>query len=125
MAIVFADRQSYLKFSRPELGEAAASVIGYFSLLSNRMTMYDLTGMESQGHTAAGHDGPDQPDSVAARGPADRLDDRPRGHAPDRVQLRAAHATERLPALVQRGDRHVFRDPRPAEREGLEAASGT
>ncbi len=48
-AVVFADRQSYLKFSRPELGEAGESIIGYFALESNRMTMYDLTGVESQG----------------------------------------------------------------------------
>lgn len=48
-AVVFADRQSYLKFSRPELGEAGESIIGYFGLTSNRMTMYDLTGVEAQG----------------------------------------------------------------------------
>ncbi|MBN1394596.1 MAG: DUF1570 domain-containing protein [Pirellulales bacterium] len=48
-AIVFADRRSYLKFSRPELGEAAESVVGYYALLTNRMTMYDLTGVEAAG----------------------------------------------------------------------------
>ena len=52
VAIVFADRESYLKFSRPELGEAGESIIGYFSRMSNRMTMYDLTGLESQGRGA-------------------------------------------------------------------------
>ena len=50
MAVVFADKRSYLKFSQPELGDAGESIIGYFSLMSNRMTMYDLTGVESQGH---------------------------------------------------------------------------
>ena len=49
VAVVFADKQSYLKFSRPELGEAGESIIGYFGMTSNRMTMYDLTGVESQG----------------------------------------------------------------------------
>ena len=49
VAIVFADKQSYLKFSRPDLGEAGESIIGYFGLTSNRMTMYDLTGVEAQG----------------------------------------------------------------------------
>ena len=53
VAIVFADRQAYLKFSRPELGEAGESIIGYFGLTSNRMTMYDLTGLEAQGRGAA------------------------------------------------------------------------
>ena len=47
VAVVFADRASYVKFSHAELGDAAPSIIGYFSLRTNRMTMYDLTGMES------------------------------------------------------------------------------
>jgi hypothetical protein len=50
VAVVFADKESYLKFTRPDLGDAGESIIGYFALLSNRMTMYDLTGVESQGH---------------------------------------------------------------------------
>ena len=49
VAIVFADKPSYLKFSRPDLGAAGESIIGYFGLTSNRMTMYDLTGVEAQG----------------------------------------------------------------------------
>jgi hypothetical protein len=49
VAIVFADKQSYLDFTRPELGEAGEAIFGYYALLSNRMTMYDLTGVESQG----------------------------------------------------------------------------
>ena len=53
VAIVFADRQAYLKFSRPELGEAGESIIGYFSLTSNRMMMYDLTGLEAEDRGAA------------------------------------------------------------------------
>jgi hypothetical protein len=50
VAVVFADKESYLKFTRPDLGDAGESIIGYFALLSDRMTMYDLTGVESQGH---------------------------------------------------------------------------
>jgi hypothetical protein len=50
VAIVFADKQSYLDFTRPELGDAGESIIGYYAYLStNRMTMYDLTGAGSQG----------------------------------------------------------------------------
>ena len=52
VAIVFAERQAYLKFSRPDLGEMGESVIGYFGLTSNRMTMYDLTGLEAEGRGA-------------------------------------------------------------------------
>ncbi len=46
-AIVFADRNSYIKFTRPELGNAGQSIIGFFSLRTNRMTMYDLTKIEA------------------------------------------------------------------------------
>jgi hypothetical protein len=49
VAIVFADKDAYLKYSRPDLGAAAESIIGYFNLMSNRMIMYDLTGLASQG----------------------------------------------------------------------------
>lgn len=47
VALLFADRESYSAFSRKELGEAAPSIIGYYSLQTNRMTMYDLTGIEA------------------------------------------------------------------------------
>lgn len=43
-AIVFADRASYARFSKPELGDNADAIIGYYSLQTNRMTMFDLTG---------------------------------------------------------------------------------
>jgi hypothetical protein len=55
VAIVFADRQSYLKHARAELGAASESVVGYFALLTNRMTMYDLTGFGAQGYADRGH----------------------------------------------------------------------
>ncbi len=47
VAVIFAERAQYLKFSRAELGDAAESIIGYYSLHTNRMTMYDLTGAEA------------------------------------------------------------------------------
>ena len=59
VAIVFGERDAYLKHSRPELGQAGEAVIGYYSQISNQMTMYDLTGTEShgggesKGHTTA------------------------------------------------------------------------
>ena len=55
VAVVFADRAAYLKYSRGELGDAAESIIAYFSLDTNRMTMYDLTGTERGGR--GGHGG--------------------------------------------------------------------
>ena len=53
VAIIFADKQAYLKYSRPDLGEAGESIIGYFNLETNRMTMYDLTGTASAGRPSA------------------------------------------------------------------------
>ncbi len=46
VAVVLRDRSSYVEHSRPELGDAARSIIGYYSLKSNRITTYDLTGTE-------------------------------------------------------------------------------
>ncbi|MCE5266690.1 MAG: DUF1570 domain-containing protein [Planctomycetaceae bacterium] len=53
VAVLFADKASYAKYARPELGDASESILGYFGMTSNRMTMYDLTGLESQGRGAA------------------------------------------------------------------------
>jgi hypothetical protein len=46
VAIVFAEKRMYADFCEDEVGEAAASILGYFSLRTNRMNMYDLTGIE-------------------------------------------------------------------------------
>lgn len=45
--VIFGDKDSYLRYAREELGSAAGSAIGYYSFQSNRITMYDLTGMQS------------------------------------------------------------------------------
>jgi hypothetical protein len=50
VAVVFADKNSYAKFSEKTLGKAGDGIIGYYHLENNRMTMYDLTGIEAQGH---------------------------------------------------------------------------
>lgn len=47
VVLIFADRESYAANSKEELGENAANVIGFYSLQTNRVTMYDLTGVES------------------------------------------------------------------------------
>ncbi|MEN6493068.1 MAG: DUF1570 domain-containing protein [Thermoguttaceae bacterium] len=51
VAIVFADKRSYTAFAQAEVGEAVSSMIGYFSLQTNRMVMYDLTGVEASGQS--------------------------------------------------------------------------
>lgn len=46
VALVFADRESYARFSSKDLGDATSQIFGFYNLQNNRMTMYDLTGVE-------------------------------------------------------------------------------
>ncbi len=49
VAVVFASQNGFTNHARGELGDAAGSIIGYYSLRTNRMTMYDLTGVNRFG----------------------------------------------------------------------------
>jgi hypothetical protein len=49
VAIVFSDKASYAKFAQPELGDASDAIVAYYSLMSNRITMFDLSGIEAIG----------------------------------------------------------------------------
>ena len=55
VAVIFADKASYAKFSAKDLGEGAEEIIGYYNLSTNRMIMYDLSG--AVGSTASGRGG--------------------------------------------------------------------
>jgi hypothetical protein len=46
VALVFDSQETYAQYSKKELGEATKSIIGYYSLQSNQVNMYDLTGVE-------------------------------------------------------------------------------
>ncbi len=46
VVLVFSDKGSYLRHAKGELGDAAGNAIGYYSFQSNRIVMYDLTGMQ-------------------------------------------------------------------------------
>jgi hypothetical protein len=46
VALIFDGKESYSKFVREELGDATSSIIGFYSPKSNRINMYDLTGVE-------------------------------------------------------------------------------
>ncbi len=73
VAVVFADKQSYVKYARSEAGEAADSMLGYYGMASsNRMTMYDLTGLESQGRGAGRNHTAAQIDQILAQPDAER-----------------------------------------------------
>jgi hypothetical protein len=45
--VVFADRQSYDQASRSDLPAGTGNIVGFYSLRSNRINMFDLTGTES------------------------------------------------------------------------------
>ena len=72
VALVFADHESYSNFSSKELGEAAPSIIGFYSLQTNRMTMYDLTGVEALRDANDRRGTPAQINQMLARPAAER-----------------------------------------------------
>jgi hypothetical protein len=45
--VIFTDAAQYADFARQELGDAASSIVAYYSLRTNRVIMYDLTGVEA------------------------------------------------------------------------------
>jgi hypothetical protein len=47
VVIVYADRQTYARHSADEIGGNASRVIGYYSLPTNRIKTYDLSGVEA------------------------------------------------------------------------------
>lgn len=53
IAIIFADKNEYAQFCESELGEAAKSIIGYYSMQTNRINMYDLTGADEFNNTGS------------------------------------------------------------------------
>jgi hypothetical protein len=53
VALVFDSREAYADYARPELGDAARTIVGYYSLRSNRVIMFDLTGVEQLGSPSA------------------------------------------------------------------------
>ena len=46
--LIFNNRASYIRHAKAELGPAAGNAIGYYSLQTNRIVMYDLTGSQAQ-----------------------------------------------------------------------------
>lgn len=45
--LIFSNKASYLNYAKEELGASAGNAIGYYSLQTNRIVMYDLTGMQA------------------------------------------------------------------------------
>jgi hypothetical protein len=60
VALVFENKASYASYAEKELGSAMHSIIGYYSMQTNRVTMYDLTGVDGlrksqRGGSSAAH----------------------------------------------------------------------
>lgn len=47
VVVIFADRQRYEAFAARDLGAATDRVVGYYNLMTNRVTTFDLTGSAS------------------------------------------------------------------------------
>jgi hypothetical protein len=45
VAVIFADKPSYVKYTTKDLGDDADTIYGYYHMESNRMIMYDLAGV--------------------------------------------------------------------------------
>lgn len=48
VALVFRSKESYETYATSEIGDAAKGMLGYYNVKSNRVWIYDLTGVESQ-----------------------------------------------------------------------------
>jgi hypothetical protein len=46
VVVIFADRDAYARHAAGDLGGAADRVVGYYNLMSNRVTTFDLTGSD-------------------------------------------------------------------------------
>jgi hypothetical protein len=60
VALVFDDKESYARYAEKELGDATGSIFGYYNMQTNRVTMYDLTGIDGlrkiqRGGSSAAH----------------------------------------------------------------------
>ena len=49
VAIVLANEEAFATYAKPELGPATDAIIGYYSLRTNRVAMYDLTSTAARG----------------------------------------------------------------------------
>ncbi len=46
VALVFRSREAYLQFARPEVGDMANDMVGYYHLQTNRIVSFDITGIQ-------------------------------------------------------------------------------
>lgn len=73
VALVFADKPSFAAYAQHELGDATDAIIGYYSLRTNRMTAYDLTGIQALRHPNDRRGSTAQINRMLARPEAERI----------------------------------------------------
>lgn len=49
VAYIFKDKPTFARFCQPEIGPSIHSMIGYYSIRTNRVSMFDLTGLAANG----------------------------------------------------------------------------
>jgi hypothetical protein len=72
ISIVFNDQASYREHIQRELGHGTESIIGYYSLATNRITTYDLTGIEALRRPGDRRGSPSQINELLMRPEAER-----------------------------------------------------
>ncbi len=73
VALVFSSAEAYAKYSEPEIGKAAGQIIGYYSFKTNRVAMYDLTGMEKLRRPGDKRTSPQEITQILARPDAEAM----------------------------------------------------
>jgi hypothetical protein len=53
VALVFQDKESYEQYGRPEVKDGIRTIIGYYSLRTNRIASFDLTGLGNAANASA------------------------------------------------------------------------
>ena len=53
IAIIFANSKEYEQFCKSELGEAGSAIIGFYSMQTNRVNLFDLTGIDQYNHNVS------------------------------------------------------------------------
>jgi len=71
-AVVFAKRREYVDYASNEVGGMASSILGYYSLQTNRVTMCDLTGVEAIARLRNRRGSPQQINLLLAQPEAER-----------------------------------------------------
>ena len=114
VALVFENKASYASYAEKELGGATYSIIGYYNMQTNRVTMYDLTGVDGLRKSQRGVSSAAHINQVLSQPAAERTVATIVHEATHQLAYNTGLQTtiRRQSDVGQRGDRGVFRDAR-------------